>query len=108
MTFDAGVSQYRAQASMSWRLWGSCLVRRYERSVASPVVCASAASQTSRENSVFSALQQAEVRLWRANTRHQKRPPLPTRLRKQLNHEFRQEIESLSELLRRDLSNWTS
>lgn len=56
---------------------------------------------------VFSALQRAEVGLWRANTRFRARPPLPPRLRQQLSAEFTQEIEELSEVLGRDLSCWT-
>lgn len=55
---------------------------------------------------VFVALQRAEFRLWKANTRFQKRPPLAGELREQLSREFTVEIEQLSALLRRDLSHW--
>ncbi len=55
---------------------------------------------------VFVALQNAELRLWKANTRFHKRPPLATEIREQLNREFALEVEKLGALLRRDLSHW--
>jgi hypothetical protein len=58
-------------------------------------------------HSVFAALQQAESRLQRANTRPAKRPPLAPELRAQLKSEFATEIERLSLLLDRDLTHWS-
>ncbi len=55
---------------------------------------------------VFAALQNAELWLWRSNTRFEKRPPIPRALRDQLTREFAPEVERLRDLLGRDLSHW--
>lgn len=44
----------------------------------------------------------------RNNTSYQKRPSLDVNLRRKLQRQFIPEVEKLSELLDRDLSNWTS
>ncbi len=53
---------------------------------------------------IFAALQDVERRLWKLNSRSEKRPPLAPEVRAQLQHEFAPEVERLSELLRRDLT----
>jgi hypothetical protein len=56
---------------------------------------------------VFAALHDVERRLWKINTRPEKRPPLAPEVRAQLQREFAPEIERLSELLGRDLTHWS-
>ena len=73
-----------------------------------PLVRATAvASRPLVPRPVFAALQNAELWLWRSNTRFEKRPPMRRALRDKLTREFTPEVERLSELLRRDLSHWT-
>jgi Sulfotransferase domain len=56
---------------------------------------------------VFSALHNIERRIWKINSRPQKRPPLSPELRAQLKRAFAPEVDRLSELLGRDLSHWS-
>ena len=56
---------------------------------------------------IFSALQSVERRLWKFNSRSEKRPPLAPEVRAQLKREFAPEVERLSELLGRDLTDWS-
>jgi hypothetical protein len=56
--------------------------------------------------SIFIALQRAEVRLWKSNTRLERRPPIPSDIAARLKREFEPEVQRLSELLGRDLSHW--
>ncbi len=44
--------------------------------------------------------------LIRLNTDYEPRPPLPQSLMRQLQEEFRPEVEQLSELLGRELMHW--
>ncbi len=55
---------------------------------------------------LFRALQAAEEKVWRLNTRAAKRPALDPELRNRLTAEFEAEVERLSEILGRDLSCW--
>jgi len=55
----------------------------------------------------FSALRNAEEKIWRLNTRPNKRSVLAPDLREKLLEEFRPEVESLSRLIGRDLSDWS-
>ena len=57
---------------------------------------------------IFAALHDVERRLWKINSRSEKRPPLAPEVRAQLKCEFAPEIERLSELLGRDLTHWSS
>jgi hypothetical protein len=56
---------------------------------------------------VFAALHNVERRLWKINSRPEKRPPLAAEVRAQLQREFAPEVERLSELLGRDLTYWS-
>jgi hypothetical protein len=56
---------------------------------------------------VFAALHDLERRLWKLNSRSEKRPPLAPEVRAQLQREFAPEVERLSELLGRDLTHWS-
>lgn len=56
---------------------------------------------------VFDALHDIERRLWKLNTRAEKRPPLAADLRAALQQEFAPEVTRLSELLGRDLTSWS-
>jgi hypothetical protein len=56
---------------------------------------------------LFKALQRAEERVWRTNTRPAQRAPMAPELRSRLKFEFADEVESLSQLLGRDLSHWS-
>lgn len=55
---------------------------------------------------VYNALQDAQTRFRRSNTRFEKRPPLNPDLRAALQREFAPEVERLGDLLGRDLSVW--
>lgn len=55
----------------------------------------------------FAALHDLERRLWKLNSRSEKRPPLAPGIRAQLQHEFAPEVERLSQLLGRDLTHWS-
>ena len=55
---------------------------------------------------IFAALDEVEKRLWKINSRSEKRPPLTPEVRAQLMREFAPEVERLSELLGRDLTHW--
>lgn len=44
------------------------------------------------------------IRRW--NTKHIKRPPMNAELRRRLKHEFKPEVQKLSQLLDRDLMHW--
>jgi hypothetical protein len=55
---------------------------------------------------VFTALHDAERRLWKLNSRPERRLPLAPELRAQLKREFAPEVERLSQLLGRDLTHW--
>jgi hypothetical protein len=55
---------------------------------------------------VFTALHDAERRLWKLNSRPERRLPLAPELRAQLKREFAPEVEQLSQLLGRDLTHW--
>jgi hypothetical protein len=57
---------------------------------------------------IFAALHEAERRLWKYNSRAEKRPPLAPEVRAQLQREFAPEVERLSELLGRDLTYWST
>jgi hypothetical protein len=56
---------------------------------------------------IFTALHDVERRLWKLNSRSEKRPPLAPDVRAQLQREFAPEVERLSELLGRDLTHWS-
>ncbi len=56
---------------------------------------------------LFNALQRAEERIWRSNTRPARRAPMAPELRARLKFEFADEIESLRRLLNRDLTGWS-
>jgi hypothetical protein len=56
---------------------------------------------------VFAALHDLERRIWKLNSRSEKRPPLAPEVRAQLQREFAPEVERLSELLGRDLTHWS-
>jgi Sulfotransferase domain len=56
---------------------------------------------------IYDALQNAQSRFRRSNTRVEKRPPLDPGLRAALKREFAPEVQRLSELLGRDLSAWS-
>ena len=56
---------------------------------------------------IFVALHDLERRLWEFNSRAEKRPPLAPEVRAGLQREFAPEVESLSELLGRDLTHWS-
>jgi len=56
---------------------------------------------------IFTALHDVERRLWKLNSRSEKRPPLAPDARAQLQREFAPEVERLSELLGRDLTHWS-
>jgi hypothetical protein len=56
---------------------------------------------------IFTALHDLDRRLWKFNSRFEKRPPLAPEVRAQLQREFAPEIERLSELLGRDLTHWS-
>ena len=56
---------------------------------------------------VFAALHDVERRLWKINSRSEKRPPLAPETRAQLQREFAPEVERLSQLLGRDLTHWS-
>jgi len=56
---------------------------------------------------VFAAMHDLERRIWKLNSRPEKRPPLAPELRAQLVREFAPEVEHLSELLGRDLTHWS-
>ena len=56
---------------------------------------------------IFTALHDVERRLWKFNSRSEKRPPLAPEVRAQLQREFAPEVERLSELLGRDLTHWS-
>jgi hypothetical protein len=56
---------------------------------------------------VFAALHDLDRRLWKFNSRPEKRPPLAPEVREQLQREFAPEVERLSELLGRDLTHWS-
>jgi Sulfotransferase domain len=55
---------------------------------------------------VFGAAQKVDALLRKLNTRHAVRPPIATGLRRQLKAEFAREVESLGELIGRDLTHW--
>ena len=55
----------------------------------------------------FAALHDVDRRLWKFNSRSEKRPPLAPKVRAQLQREFAPEVERLSELLGRDLTYWS-
>jgi len=57
---------------------------------------------------VFTALHNVERRLWKLNSRPEKRPPLAPELRAALQREFSPEVERLSALLGRGLTPWNS
>jgi hypothetical protein len=57
---------------------------------------------------IFAALHDVERRLWKLNSRSEKRVPLQPEVRAQLQREFAPEVERLSELLGRDLTHWNS
>jgi hypothetical protein len=57
---------------------------------------------------VFAALHDVERRLWKINSRSEKRPPLAPETRAQLQREFAPEVERLSQLLGRDLTYWST
>lgn len=56
---------------------------------------------------IFAALHDLERRLWKLNSRSEKRPALAPEVRAQLQREFAPEVERLSELLGRDLTHWS-
>ncbi|MDB6023546.1 MAG: Sulfotransferase [Pedosphaera sp.] len=56
---------------------------------------------------MFGALQKADARLRKLNSRDGERPPLAPGLRQQLERELAPEVERLSELLGRDLTHWS-
>jgi hypothetical protein len=56
---------------------------------------------------VFGALQQIESRIRSSNVRVEKRPPLPPEVCARLKQEFAPDVETLSELLGRDLTSWS-
>jgi hypothetical protein len=57
---------------------------------------------------IFAALHDVERRLWKLNSRSEKRPSLAPGVRAQLQREFAPEVEHLSELLGRDLTYWSN
>jgi len=57
---------------------------------------------------IFAALHDVERRLWKLNTRSEKRPSLAPEVRAQLQREFAPEVERLSDLLGRDLTHWSN
>jgi len=57
---------------------------------------------------VFAALHDVERRLWKLNSRSEKRAPLAAEVRAQLKREFAPEVERLSALLGRDLTHWSA
>jgi len=57
---------------------------------------------------IFAALHDVERRLWKLNTRSEKRPSLAPEVRAQLQREFAPEVERLSDLLGRDLTYWSN
>lgn len=57
---------------------------------------------------VFDALHDFERRLWKLNSRPEKREPLAPELQAQLKREFAPEVERLSQLLGRDLTHWSA
>lgn len=56
---------------------------------------------------IFTALHDAERKLWKLNSRSEERPPLAPKVRAGLKQEFAPEVERLSELLGRDLTQWS-
>ena len=58
--------------------------------------------------SIFAALRNVDRRLWKFNSRSEKRPPLAPEVRARLQREFAPEVERLSELLGRDLTHWST
>ncbi|HVM48564.1 MAG TPA: sulfotransferase [Candidatus Acidoferrum sp.] len=56
---------------------------------------------------VFNALHDAERRLWKFNTRPEKRASLAPETRARLRQEFAPEVKRLSALLGRDLTHWS-
>jgi hypothetical protein len=56
---------------------------------------------------IFTAVRNVERRIWKFNSRSEKRPPLAPELHAQLKREFAPEVARLSELLGRDLSHWS-
>ncbi len=56
---------------------------------------------------IYDALQNAQTRFKRSNTRFEKRPPLNPDLRAALKREFAPEVARLGDLLGRDLSAWS-
>ena len=57
---------------------------------------------------VFTALHDVERRLWKLNSRPERRLPLAPEMRVQLKREFAPEVERLSQLLGRDLTHWNA
>jgi hypothetical protein len=57
---------------------------------------------------LFNAMRGAESAVNRINSRRVKRPPLRTELKERLKREFVDEVASLSELLGRDLTFWST
>jgi hypothetical protein len=57
---------------------------------------------------LFTALHDVERRLWKLNSRPERRLPLAPDLRAQLKREFAPEVERLSDLLGRDLTHWNT
>jgi hypothetical protein len=56
---------------------------------------------------IFAALHDVDRKLWKLNTRAERRPPLAVEVRAQLKREFAPEVERLSALLGRDLTHWS-
>jgi len=56
---------------------------------------------------LFKELQRVEERLWKANTRPARRAPMAPELRARLKFELSDEVQSLSQLLGRDLTHWS-
>ena len=77
--------------------------------IGDPLVRSLAISISSRlGRSVFTTLRNLEARVWRINTRAQKRPALNPELRVKLMKEFAPDVEKLSELLGHELTCWGS
>jgi hypothetical protein len=57
---------------------------------------------------IFAALRNVDRRLWKFNSRSEKRPPLAPEVRARLQREFAPEVERLSDLLGRDLTHWST
>jgi len=78
--------------------------RRFQEFLASPPRRLIAAYEAITPNTMHGRVHRL---LRRLNTRYQQRPPLSPELRRRLQMEFAPEIQRLSDLLGRDLTNWT-